>query len=370
MVSVCWGLVVVGAAGCGDSGSGASLPALHSELAMALARVDCQSFRACCEEDGFVDGGQADCVRERFAFLVEDLRRVDELPRVGLDTDAAVKCIATLEKQPPGCLRAVEPTSTACARLLVGSQAEGQPCDSDRQCRGGPQGDAHCADGFCRMSFPLGARCDRGAECTGWLSTASCGRAPTRPDEGYCVAAGRAAEGQSCSETLLSGNVGSLVSPGWDPATGAARSCSSDDGLSCDDEGRCVRAVPLGGPCQRRGQCAGGWCDRGTCRPSSAAGEACRLQTCREGLACDGSLSVERGPLEPTGFCSVLLSPGEACRPGGPRCATHCDFNAGTCAAPPEQAWCEQGFNGLVASAPSAAQVERRILGRVFQGAE
>lgn len=370
MVSVCWGLVIAGAAGCGDSGSGEPLPALHSELAMALARVDCESFRACCEEDGFVDGGRDDCVGERVAFLVEDLRRVDDLPRVALDTDAAVECIATLEKQPSGCLRAVEPTSTACARLLVGRQAEGEPCDLDRQCRGGPQGDAHCADGLCRRSFPLGARCERGEECTGWSFTAYCGGAPTRPGQRYCVAGGRAEEGQPCSQTLLAGNVGSLVSPGWDPATGTAWSCSSDDGLSCDDEGRCVRAVAVGDPCQRQGQCAGGWCDRGTCRRPSALGEACQPLACREGLACEGSFSLEGGPLEPTGVCSVPLSPGAECRAGGPRCATYCDFNTGTCAVPPEQAWCEQGLNGLVAPAASAAEVERRILGRVFQRAE
>lgn len=211
--------------------------------------------------------------------------------RASFDADAAQHCVAMLRSK---LLAQSSETDTLfqhfpCDRVLLGVQAEGQPCRYSVECKDGLScvGYAVGVDGTCKKPPRSGEACER------------------QP-----------------FGTILNDEAATLHHP----------ACAS--GAWCDGK-TCDKRVPAGHKCGSSAACAEGLaCVMGKCAPRGAAGGGCWTDAdCAFGLWCDKSADAG------TGRCATKRVEGAACR-SNQQCKGRCDVPAGLDAGPGEHGKC------------------------------
>jgi hypothetical protein len=211
--------------------------------------------------------------------------------RASFDADAAQHCVAMLRAKP---LAQSSETDTffqhfPCDRVLLGLQAQGQPCRYSVECK----------DGLSCVGYSVGV-------------DGTC-KKPPRP--------GEACEGQPFG-TILNDAAASL----HHPACARGAWCN---GKTCD------RRLPAGRACGSSAACAEGLaCVMGRCAPRGAAGAGCRTDAdCVFGLWCDHDADAG------TGRCATKRAQGAACG-SNEQCKGRCDLAAARDAGPGEHGTC------------------------------
>jgi hypothetical protein len=201
--------------------------------------------------------------------------------RVDFDEDAANRCVEMLrQKQLPQ----TSETDTLfmhfpCDRVLLGTQAEGQPCRFSIECKDGLAcvGYQIGGDGTCRKPPKVKEACTLQPFGTVLTEAAAALHHPACVSGAYC-------DGATCQPRLAAGK-------------GCAKSTVCAAGLSCV-MGKCGARGPAGTSCAVPTDCAFGLrCDReadggsGKCAAKRAEGQDCSDQD-----SCKGRCDIPKGP--------------------------------------------------------------------------
>ncbi len=283
--------------GCGKAESDAG-PVSSEAFPEAVAKLICDSLGGCCQTGNFPFNA-ATCKSERSAEIQDDLQRVLASGRVDYDANAAGECLAAAASVIQcGDVRLNEESEEACANVMRGRVAPGQPCEDDTECRRGAGEEVDCqfsdarGDSVCvvrnaadqpprgKTGDPCDSTCDDrdGGTC---LSSAPVtrpapgpGPAPAPPptpftcfksDNLYC-AYEPATGTQSCRTTV--GEGGSCE---------YGESCGA--GTSCDySVVTCTAPKPNGSPCDSDSSCRSNFCEQNSqlCADVSVSADDCQ----------------------------------------------------------------------------------------------
>jgi hypothetical protein len=215
----------------------------------AFAAELCASARPCCEQAGAFD--EAGCVSSFIESVCTPSAQLAAAGFVTYDPSSEKGCLAAHQRAHDICyadwetLNEIRRDEEANCKVIIGTTAEGQRCETDGQCAP-PAGDGSsaCVKGTCRVIRLLG----EGEDCPyplGDVSTCAAGyycTAEHQGETGTCEPA--IAEGQPCEKTFLN------------PACGLGRYCDLELGV-------CKKATNFGGPsCTQDSECVSFGCDR------------------------------------------------------------------------------------------------------------
>jgi hypothetical protein len=201
--------------------------------------------------------------------------------RVAFDDEAANKCVEMLRQ------KHLEQTSESdtlfmhfpCDRVLLGMQAEGQPCRFSIECKDGLAcvGYHIGGDGTCRKPPPAKEACTLQPFGTVLTEAAAALHHPACAPGAFC-------DGATCQPRVAAGKA-------------CAKSNVCATGLSCV-MGKCGARAGVGGACAVPADCTFGlWCDRtgdggaGKCAAKRAEGLECTVQE-----SCKGHCDIPKGP--------------------------------------------------------------------------
>jgi hypothetical protein len=227
-----------------------------------------------------------------------DLGVAVERSRASIDHDAAGKCVEMLRE------KALVQTNEAdtvfghfpCDRVLVGAQAEGQPCLFSVECK----------EGLACVGYKIGdeGKCRKPPKlkeaCTLQPFGTIINQAAADPHHPAC-AKGAFCDGSVCQPRIAAGK-----------PCDKSEACS--EGLSCV-QGKCGARGAAAAPCSGSADCAFGlWCDRsagsnaGACATKRDEG-----QTCPSEDACKGRCDMPKGKdgrPHPPGTCAAVCGSG------------------------------------------------------------
>ncbi|HEV8547829.1 MAG TPA: hypothetical protein VGQ57_02355, partial [Polyangiaceae bacterium] len=247
------------ALGCGSDPAAPRPPPSSSKSTLEEVQSSCDAFaerlcasaQPCCEQSGAFD--QQDCVDSFVQSVCTPTAQLAAAGIVSYDASSEDSCLAAHQRAHDVCmadwqeLMAIRRDEETSCKVVIGSVAEGQHCETDGQCAPpDADGSSLCAQGVCRVvrflgegaacPFPLGdvSTCDTGLFCT----------AEAQGDTGVCQPV--TPEGEPCEKIFLN------------PACGLGSYCDQDDGI-------CKKATNFGGPsCTQDNECVSFVCDRVT----------------------------------------------------------------------------------------------------------
>jgi len=215
----------------------------------AFAARLCAGARPCCEQAGTFD--EEACVSSFIASVCTPSAQLAAAGFVTYDAASEEPCLAAHQRAHDICyadwetLNEIRRDEEANCKVIIGTTAEGQRCETDGQCAP-PSGDGSsaCVKGTCRIIRLLG----EGEACPyplGDVSTCAAGyycTAEHQGETGSCEPA--TPEGEACEKTFLN------------PACGLGSYCDLDAGI-------CEKATNFGGPrCTQDNECVSFSCDR------------------------------------------------------------------------------------------------------------
>jgi hypothetical protein len=238
--------------GC-KSGDDDAAPLSQDELPGAMASLVCDSLGDCCSSAKLV----FDSTNCRAATSAQVKASLNETltAAVKYDAEAAGDCVAELKKRAKCGRTGSLDDVPACDRVLVGTLAAGQPCQSNEEC---------AAPGYCNTDLVTFEDI-----CT---VSSSSELALVRGKAGdTCYAT--CEDPASCAVLGPSGNVvGDPIEPGTTPVV-----CYRSDSLYCS----------------------------GNCQPLKAIGETCdAASACKDGLFCDFDFGICTAPHPNGAACS------------------------------------------------------------------
>ena len=243
------------------SNTNTTLETVQNACSEFAARL-CAGARPCCEQAGAFD--EEACVTSFIEDVCTPSAQLAAAGFVTYDASSEDRCLAAHQRAHDICyadwetLNEIRRDEEASCKVIVGTTAEGQRCETDGQCAPPPgDGSSACVKGACRVirllgegeacPFPLGdvSTCAAGYYCT----------AEHQGETGTCEPA--TPEGEACEKTFLN------------PECGLGRYCDQEAGV-------CRKATNFGGPrCTQDSECVSFVCDRvaEVCRdaPSTAA---------------------------------------------------------------------------------------------------
>jgi hypothetical protein len=212
-----------------------------------------------------------------FSDLAQGLARA----RATFDPEAARKCVDMLRQKE--LTKSSESDSLfmhfPCDRVLLGVQAEGQPCRFSIECKDGLAcvGYAIGKDGTCKKPPKATEACTPQPFGTILTEAAASMHHPACAPGAYC-------DGTTCQ-----------------PRVAAGKACGKSDvcalGLSCV-VGKCGQRGQAGAACVASGDCAFGlWCERaGDAGPGKCSAKKPEGQECLAQDACKGRCELPKGP--------------------------------------------------------------------------
>jgi hypothetical protein len=227
-----------------------------------------------------------------------DLEVAVERSRASVDHDAAGKCTEMLREKALAQTSEVDTVFAhfPCDQILVGAQAEGQPCLFSVECKEGLAcvGYKIGDDGKCRKPPKAKEACTLQPFGTIINEAAAAPHHPACAKGAYC-------DGSLCQPRIIAGK-----------PCDKSESCA--EGLACV-QGKCGSRGAEAAPCSAAADCAfGSWCDRsagstsGTCATKRADG-----QTCPSDDACKGRCDMPKGKdgrPHPPGTCAAVCGSG------------------------------------------------------------
>jgi hypothetical protein len=219
--------------------------------------------------------------------------------RAGIDAEAGRRCVEMLQK------KELEQTSDddslflhfPCDRVVLGLQAEGQPCRFSIECKDGLAcvGYAIGGDGTCKKPPKVKEACTLQPFGTVLTTAAATLHHPACVAGAYC-------DGAVCQPRITQGK-----------ACNKSEWCAG--GLSCV-QGKCGPRGAAGAACAASSDCAFGmWCERAFARDATGKCAAKRGdgETCPVNDACKGRCDMPRGPdgkPTPPGKCLTMCGSG------------------------------------------------------------
>jgi hypothetical protein len=262
---------------CGKS-NGSAAPVQQRELPSRIAGLICNSMATCCQSDGFAFDN-AGCKSNLASELEGNLQR-EFIANLEYDAQAAGDCLAAAQVSLQ--CGEVEDNIPACERMFYGTLELGAPCTDAAECREADGQSVSCMseDGVSAQVCTLILRTflRRGNAGEGCFTTCS-------------------AEAEDCDW----GSTPAVSGPPVGPSEPVG--CYREDGLFCE-RGTCAPLRAIGEACEDYASCAGdGFCDYITARCSlrRANGEPCQSgNECQSGR-CESAASSSAEVL--TGRC-------------------------------------------------------------------
>ncbi len=275
-------------AGCGQTATDGVEPVARADASLESARIYCESFAGCCQEQGVPVDVEV-CETRLAAQFEEEFKENDATHTY--DPNVAGECLAAIRANVQcGATLNAGALGTGCHGAFVGHVKPGEPC---------------LANGDCENPAHGTARCDGSAQDA------------DHPDKGVCMVGVATLEHDKLGEQCWTGcwdsycDSVSPVGPDGKPVSvEIADACFREDGLYCTVDHECAQLLPLGAACHGTEECAGSArcaSDTGVCSDPRADGASCGHDSDCQSLDCQN------------GVCRSTTPSADACRRGIPR---------------------------------------------------